>query len=180
VGLIVAALLRLFPMLLVSLCLLLPAQEGPSHLRDLAKMNDCQLAELFARGTVPECLASMKTRGRVFTKPGCLSSRLLGVSLWPLWHGKQIDMECGVMRNRLPGGLEVVPAAVEIRPSLADGDPAVIFDYKGMQKKATQFAEVAFDEVRQVHDGLWLGRMWLRQKDGSAVPSAWFGLQEVR
>ena len=48
------------------------------------------------------------------------------------------------MRNRLPGGLEVVPAAVEIRPSLADGDPAVIFDYKGMQKKATQFAEVAF------------------------------------
>jgi len=31
-----------------------------------------------------------------------------------------------------------------------------------------------------VHDGLWLGRMWLRQKDGTAEPSAWFGLQEVR
>jgi len=74
----------------------------------------------------------------------------------------------------------VVPAAIETRPSLADGNPALVFDYQGMQKKGTQFAEVAFDEVRQVNDGLWLGRMWLRQKDGTAKPVVWFGLEEVR
>ena len=166
-------------MWLLACCLLVPAQSLTS-LRELARLNDCQLAALFAKGVVPGCLDTMKTRGRVFTRPGKLTSRLFGSSLWPLWHGKQVDMDCAVMRNRMPGGLELVPAAVRVQPGLTDGKPVLVFDYQGMQKKATQFAEVAFDEVRQVGPGLWLGRMWLRQPDGTAKPSLWFGLQEVR
>jgi hypothetical protein len=170
-------------MLFVALILGLPAQTAPANLKDLARLNDCQLQALFAQGWVPEEQHCAKTRGRVFTKPGKMGSRLLGASLWPLWHGKQLNFcadGTGVMLNRLPGGLEVVPAAIETRPSLVDGNPALVFDYQGMQKKGTQFAEVAFDEVRQVNEGLWLGRMWLRQKDGTAQPTVWFGLQEVR
>lgn len=170
-------------MFLVAICLSLPHQGGPATLKDLAKMNDCQLQALFDQGTVPDCLHTMTTRGRVFSHPGKLTSRVFGASLWPLWHGKQVNFCAdgeGVMLNRLPGGLEVVPASVGVRPSLADGNPALVFDYQGMQKKATRFAEAAFDEVRQVGPGLWLGRMWVRDDCGSAKPVVWFGLQEVR
>lgn len=170
-------------MLIIALLVTVPGQAAPASLRDLARMDTCQLESLFAQGWVPGEPHCAKTRGRVFTKPGKMTSRVFGASLWPLWHGKQLNFcadGTGVMLNRLPGGLEVVPAAIETRPSLADGNPALVFDYQGMQKKGTQFAEVAFDEVRQVNDGLWLGRMWLRQKDGTAKPVVWFGLEEVR
>lgn len=150
----------------------------PQNLGDLARMSPDQLETLFENAPRPDYVPSGKTRGLVFFQPGKIHSRLLGRSLHMLWQGKQLNGSEGVMKNRM-AGFSIIPASMSIDDSFGDGEAAVVLNYQGMQDKVTQFADVARDEIREVSPGLWLGRMWVRGKDGLYTPSTWFGLKVI-
>lgn len=150
----------------------------PTSLKELARMDSNQLQAVFEAAPRPEFLPSGKTRGLVFFQPSKLTSRVQARIFQCLWHGKLLDGEEALMVNRVAGG-KFINASMRLDQSFGDGDTAVILDYQGMQKGITKFAEGARDEIREVSPGLWLGRMWVRDKSGLYQPSTWFALQKI-
>lgn len=82
-----------------------------------------------------------------------------------MWKGKTLNCPdpagpC-TLKNRLMGGQEAIPAEVYYGTSPFDGKESIIFDYSN-----TPGSQNIMDEVRQVGDQLYLGRMYTKNARG--------------
>jgi len=92
--------------------------------------------------------------GRAIKSPGSRLTVANSLATRFVWQGK-IFRDDGTMRNRVFGGLKVIPADVYLGESLIDGQPSLILDYT----RSRLWPDVR-DEVREVAPGLYLGVMY--------------------
>ncbi len=163
---------------------------GVRNLDDLARMDARSLADLYARGTVPQALASLD---------GDLVGRMLAVrgldrgapfhaiasfarSMRFPWAGKSFrskDSGHGTGINRIDfghsgGRHRVFPFETRMGASVVDGHPAVILDYDLADNPP--MIRAIHDEVREIVPGMFLGPACMKRKGGSPTVVLWFAL----
>jgi len=85
------------------------------------------------------------------------------------WQGKTFDAKHGTLRNRITAfGFNAIVAEVYLDNSLIDGQPCIVLDYS----KTSTVAERVRDEIRQIADKTYLGRVYWDNK-----PNIFFALQ---
>ena len=85
------------------------------------------------------------------------------------WQGKTFDAKHGTLRNRITAfGFNAIVAEVYVDKSLIDGQPCIVLDYS----KTSTVAERIRDEIRQIADKTYLGRVYWDNK-----PNIFFALQ---
>lgn len=92
-----------------------------------------------------------------------------------VWQGKYIDPYQGIMTNKVLGG-KAIRAAIFQGESWMDGNPTTVMDYEPFGTWAAR----ARDEVREVCPGLYLGCMYIRDKDCCARRFSMFFAIELR
>jgi len=160
----------------------------PTSLEELAQLDAVQCEELFARAEgFPFQSLTGHPRGRVLAIPGkdhgaigALMRTLHASPFW-IWEGKSFALrpgaEAGVGTNRvrLLGRRGMFPFRTYPTASVVDGRPCFAIDYDLPQNSAR--ARPIYDEVRQVGEGLYLGR-GMRRRSGGRPPRLvlWFAL----
>ena len=86
-----------------------------------------------------------------------------------IWKGKRFTGGDQFV-NRFPG-FEAIRAAGRMESSWADGQPAYVLDYPA----GSPLFGPNRDELREVAPGVWLGRVWNREKPGRG--GSWFVLR---
>jgi len=85
------------------------------------------------------------------------------------WQGKTFDAKHGTLRNRITAfGFNAIVAEVYLDKSLIDGQPCIVLDYS----KTSTVAERIRDEIREIADKTYLGRVYWDNK-----PNIFFALQ---
>ena len=132
-------------------------------------MNECQLLELYGAGQ-PGQLPTGYTPGRTIPKPGRIGNNLSsGMARLTYWQGKFFESPT-TMTNRM-FGIKMGSGIITSGPSLHDGQPAHIIDYRDTSLLFRPFR----DEFREVAPGIYLGRMY-RVKDCQAKFMTWFAV----
>jgi hypothetical protein len=127
----------------------------------LLQMTQEQLDELFKKsdsGPIPDGPA----KGTAIIAPGTVFSReiadFIGIFAW---QGKSFDGKRGVLTNRiLPLGLNAIVAEVYKDKSWLDGKECIVLDYS----KTSLVAHWIRDEIRQIEDKLYLGKVYWEKK----------------
>jgi hypothetical protein len=158
----------------------------PPTLDALALLSADALEAVF-RDAGPVGLRSLDghPRGRVLAIPGRDAGRVAGAlraahasSLWP-WEGKSFESTrgategAGINRVRFPVRTGLFPFRTYMTKSVIDGRPCVAIDYDVAH--GPRFARAVYDEVREVCDGLFLGRGMRRGPRGPRLV-LWFAL----
>jgi len=127
--------------------------------RDLLKMSQRELDDLYRVVAVPGAAPSGDTQGTVAVLPGrsfAAPMRLLARLI--VWQGKVIEPDGGMLVNKiLPVRARLIRAKVYRGPSWIDGGEATILDYS----KTSRVAWFVRDEVREVAPRLWLGKVFV-------------------
>ncbi len=159
-------------------------------LEDLARMDDAELARLYAGGGVPDHLRALDgdLRGRM------LALRMLdrgpvargiaafsGSRKFP-WAGKSFNATDagrgkGINRVTLWGRHRLFPFETSIGKSVVDGAAAVILNYDLLDNPPV--IRMIHDEVREVAPGLYLGPACVKRKSGPPFVALWFALDTV-
>ena len=170
-------------------------------LDNLARLSGSELAELYARGTIPDSLAALDgdlvgrmlaVRGLDRGAPFHFLSSFARSARFP-WAGKSFrspsarsagpgdeTAKRGTGLNRLDlgrrGGLHrVFPFTTHFGPSVVDDKPCVILDYD--QPENPPMIRAIHDEVRAVGHGLFLGPACLKRGTGRSTIVLWFAVQ---
>lgn len=114
------------------------------------------LEDLFRAGTATPIPAG-KYAGKVVWVDEALMPRVRGKMQGVVWKGKHFGDD-GNFTNRFPGGFEALPSSGRMEASWVDGQPAYVLDYP---PDYPLFGKNR-DEMRQIADGVWLGRVWKR------------------
>lgn len=138
---------------------------------DLFDLTECQLEALYRQGTCPP-LFSGYLDGYSLNRAGKCLARPIGKSLHVVWKGKWFHPDECKITNRWFKKMEFASAALGHGPSLCDGCPALIMDYRGMSRIWARQR----DEVRQIGPNLYLG-MAYREKKGCLRFAQFFALQ---
>jgi hypothetical protein len=160
--------------------------RGPTTLEALALLDADALAAVFRDGG-PLGLRALDghPRGRVLAIPGRDAGRVAAAlravhasSLWP-WEGKSFDSApgasegAGINRVRFPVRAALFPFRTYRTASVVDGRPCLAIDYD--VARGVRFARPIYDEVRDVGDGVYLGRGMRRGRQGPRLV-LWFAL----
>ena len=98
---------------------------------------------------------------------------------WP-WQGKSFSSVAGASEGRgtnrvlYPTRRGLFPFRTYAANSVVDRRPCFVIDYDVAPNPAR--VRTIYDEVRQVDDGLYLGRGMRRRPGGEAKLVLWFGL----
>ena len=136
--------------------------QAPTTIADLQAMSDAQLEALY-RSSPAAAMPAGRVRGTALLRTGTPLARPMSAGSRLVWQGKMFHPEESAAVNRF-FGLPVVRAQVYSRPSLLDGQPALVLDYG----QTSLVYQPYRDEIRQVAPGLLLGRMYDRR---TAPPS---------
>jgi len=133
----------------------------PITVPDLLKMSQAQLDELFTSnlaGDIPDGEA----KGTAIIAPGTTYTQDIAEFINHFaWQGKTFDAKNGVLRNRItPFGLNAIIAKVYKAPSWLDGKECIVLDYS----ETSLLAHWIRDEIRQIAPGLYLGKVYWKQK----------------
>ncbi|HSQ66197.1 MAG TPA: hypothetical protein VLM85_23405 [Polyangiaceae bacterium] len=167
------------------------SQASRTTLEDLARMDDAELARLYAAGGVPDHLRALDgdLRGRMLAVKlldrGPIARAIAAFSSgrkFP-WAGKSFTSDDathgkGINRIRLWGRHRLFPFETSIGKSVIDGAPAVVLDYDLVDNPAA--IRAMHDEVREVAPGLFLGPGCLKRRSGPPVVVLWFALDTAR
>jgi hypothetical protein len=132
----------------------------PLDVPQLLKMNQTELDDLFKAspsGSIPDGEA----KGTAIIAPGTVFSQEIAefISFFA-WQGKNFDGKRGVLTNRiLPFGLNAIVAEVYKDKSWLDGQECIVLDYS----KTSLVAKWIRDEIRQIGDGFYLGKVYWDQ-----------------
>lgn len=146
-----------------------PSPVAYTSLESLASAGKQELAQLYAGATVG-ALPLGKANGKAIIAAGTMSGGLLSTLAGIFWQGK-IFSENGTLVNRILG-MKVVKAKVYTGESYCDGRPSIIIDYKD----TSWLAFFVRDEIRQVADDLYLGKVYLKLPFGAKVDAGYFAL----
>ena len=159
-------------------------------LDDLSRLTAAELAETYAKGTVPDSLSALDgdLRGRMLAVRGLdrgvpfhFLSSLSRSARFP-WAGKSFrstDGKHGTGLNRVDlgrrGGLHrVFPFQTRIGESVVDHRPCVILDYDLTENPP--MIRAIHDEVRSVAPGIFLGPACIKREKGDAPVVLWFAV----
>lgn len=137
---------------------------------ELLRANRCELESLYRGGQLPSEPFGFLPGTAIFdagTRKTVRKSRMIHV----VWKGKEFPGN-GTMINQTVFGLRAVKARVFVSESAFDGQPTLVFDYRGL---SMLFGNVR-DEVREIEPGVYLGLTYLRQSDGLLKFSNFFVL----
>lgn len=154
----------------------------------LAQLTGLELEALFAASTASaQDLAAIAghPRGRVLGLPGpdrgALSRwlrRFQGSSRYP-WEGKSFESigaaaGRGFNRARFPRRHKLFGFSTRLAASLVDGRPSVAIDYDVSENP--RLVRGIYDELRDVGEGLYLGRGMMRSKAAQPRLVLWFAV----
>jgi hypothetical protein len=126
---------------------------APMTMRQLQRMNACELAELYAKADIGS-MPSGCVRGRVLILTGNHLPRASARTNNVVWKGKCFDPD-GCFTNRWLG-FNALTSQARPGPSWEDGRPSLVMDYP----PGTPILGNVRDEIREVAPGLWLGRLY--------------------
>jgi hypothetical protein len=130
---------------------------APAHaadrLGDLTRRSTDELLALYRAGS-PGPIPTGRVRGRALVRPGTSLAPALSRGAGLVWQGKVFEGD-GTAINRF-FGVRAVRGRVFSGPSLLDGAPAIILDYRDTSRVYWRYR----DEIRQVAPGLYLGLMY--------------------
>ncbi len=159
-------------------------------LDDLARLTTEELADIYARGTVPDSLVVLDGDlvGRMLAVRGTGRGALFraiasfaGSAAFP-WGGKSFrakDSAHGTGINRLRLGARggrhrVFPFATRLGASVTDDRPCVVLDYDDPDNPP--MIRAIHDEVREIAPRLFLGPACMKRKSGKPATILWFAL----
>jgi hypothetical protein len=133
----------------------------PLDVPQLLKMSQTELDDLFKAspsGPIPDGPA----KGSAIIAPGTVFSPEIGEFInYFAWQGKTFDGKRGVLTNRiLAMGLNAIVAEVYKDKSWLDGKECIVLDYS----KTSLVAKWVRDEIRQIGDRFYLGKVYWDQK----------------
>lgn len=127
----------------------------PLSVCDLKKMSRCELDRIFAGGKA-EALPVGAVRGTILCRVAGKLPRVRVKVGGAVWKGKYFYPD-GCFTNQWVGFRAISSSAV-IGPSLYDGKPCIILEYK----PGTPVFGNTRDEIREIGPGLYLGRFYDR------------------
>jgi hypothetical protein len=135
----------------------------------LLKKSQVELDALF-RDSPPGPIPSGPAEGTAIIAPGtAFSAEIAKVINIFGWQGKTFDAMHGTLRNRITVfHIDAIVAEVYEGKSLLDGKPCIVLDYS----KTSLIAERVRDEIRQIADDTYLGRVFWDDR-----PTIFFALQ---
>jgi len=160
--------------------------SSPRTLDDLAKLSTSDLASIYAGGSIPSSFADFgrHPRGRVLAVryldnrvAALLVRRIAALSVFP-WRGKTLAATArytgdGINRIRVGISTNWFEFAMQVEPSVIDGEDTVVFNYAG--KGNPWLISIIRDELREIETGLFVGPAMLRTPRGP-VTALWFAL----
>jgi hypothetical protein len=129
---------------------------SPITVKELKRMDACQLEQLFARGQAT-ALPVGETKGHVLLRTDAKLPRVRAKMSSAVWKGKTFDDD-GEITNRWLGGFKAVSTQAVIGPSAYDGQPCIILEYA----PGTAVFGNTRDEIREIAPGIFLGRFYER------------------
>ena len=133
----------------------------PLDVAQLLKMSQTELDDLFKAspaGPIPDGQA----KGTAIISPGTVFTPEIAelISVFG-WQGKTFDGKRGVLTNRILAiGLNAIVAEVYKDKSWLDGKECIVLDYS----KTSLVAKWIRDEIRQIGDGFYLGKVYWDKK----------------
>jgi hypothetical protein len=127
----------------------------------LLKMSATQLDDLF-KASPPGPIPDGQAKGTAIIAPGTVfSPEIAEYITFFVWQGKSFDGAKGVLINRiLPFGLKAIVAEVYKGNSWLDQKECIVLDYS----KTSEVAKWIRDEIRQIGDRFYLGRVYWDSK----------------
>jgi hypothetical protein len=130
-------------------------------IEQLMRMSQTELDALFKRspaGPIPDGEAE----GTAIVGPGTFWERILSkLARWFLWQGKVFDRRHGQLINRVSiVSLKAIRANVYKGDSWLDAKECIVLDYS----KTSLIARKVRDEIREVGDGVYLGKVYWGRK----------------
>jgi hypothetical protein len=133
----------------------------PLDATQLLKMSQTELDDLFKAspaGPIPDGQA----KGTAIIAPDTVFSPEIAevINIFG-WQGKNFDAKRGVLTNRILAiGLNAIVAEVYKDKSWLDGNECIVLDYS----KTSLIAKWIRDEIRQIGDGFYLGKVYWDKK----------------
>ena len=133
----------------------------PLDAAQLLKMSQQDLDKLFTNSQ-PGPIPDGEAKGTAIIAPGSVFSQEIAEFINHFgWQGKNFDAKRGVLTNRiLFFGLNAIVAEVYVDKSWLDGKDCIVLDYS----KTSLVAKWVRDEIRQIGDGFYLGKVYLDKK----------------
>ena len=161
-----------------------PANQSKPNLEILTALGSAKLQTLYTQSGAPSLNAlngshagRMLALARMNWSPALKATRWFATSPLMRWHGKVFEVSSaasGTGFNRLRSPYPATSWAFRARAceSVVDGKPCIALDYD-LPENSTGI-RLAYDEVREVQDGLYLGRAMLRIGLGRPRLLLWF------
>ncbi len=127
----------------------------------LLRMSQQQLDDLFT-ASPPGEIPDGEAEGVAIVWPGTLRARCIAwFARWFLWQGKVVNRAEGCLVNRISViSLKCIKANVYKAPSWIDEKECIVLDYS----KTSFVAKKVRDEIRQVGDRVYLGKVFWGKK----------------
>jgi hypothetical protein len=127
----------------------------------LLRMSQQQLDDLFT-ASQPGDIPDGEAEGVAIVWPGTFRARCVAwFARWFLWQGKVVNRAGGYLVNRISViSLKCIKANVYKDPSWMDGKQCIVLDYS----KTSLLAKKVRDEIRQVGDRVYLGKVFWGKK----------------
>src|SRR5258706_793440 len=127
----------------------------------LLRKSQQQLADLFT-ASPPGEIPDGEAEGVAIVWPGTLRARCVAwFARWFLWQGKVVNRAQGCLVNRISViSLKCIKANVYKAPSWIDEKECIVLDYS----KTSFVAKKVRDEIRQVGDRVYLGKVFWGKK----------------
>ena len=124
--------------------------------KQLLQMSHVELDEIF-RKSPPGEMPDGRMKGTFIVAPGTWVTAGTAELIWlVVWRGK-VFYGNEVKNQISPFSFESVPARVYKAPSRFDGNECIVLDYS----ETSVIARWVRDEIREVAQGLYLGKVWL-------------------
>lgn len=143
-------------------------------LNQVQALTSRELDFLYAVSDLPLQVPDGESNGRAIVLPGTFFGKVLSWFDNLVWKGK-IFKRLGPTRADLVNkilGLHIVRAEVFFGPSWSDSKRSVIIDYR----HTSWIAWFIRDEIRQVEEGLYLGKAYIRLPFGKRCMFLYFAL----
>lgn len=137
------------------------AVAGRSSARDLVRLNDFALKDIYAKGTADNGLPEGDYDGTLVFMAGTPLAPLFAVLLSFIWSGKICDSAADKLINKWGpfGTIQAIPATICVAPSWSSsGGNCVEVNYS--TRGPFRFVR---DEIRNVAPGLYLGLMYVNR-----------------
>ncbi len=142
----------------------------PSNLQEATLLQPVELESLYRSGEKGDTPTG-ESNGKAIILPDTFVGKVISSIANSIWKGKVIDPTGTKLVNKILG-TKLVHADVFTGPSWLDGKPSTIIDYK----RTSWLAFFIRDEIRQLHQGFYLGKCYVRLPFGLRFNCLYFVL----